>query len=237
MTPILLLLLLFQHPMIQLNVGESVSLKPLAPNQAFLPAGAAQTCVAIEGSILKAIWPGQCGINVLTRELDGSVTTSKYPIMFYVPSYQTTFLPLGTVDSTGGWQSLNVGHLSASDNLRSVAVDVNYRAGVVSGFNFALPATSTILGIEVVTEISSTNSGGIADLKVSLSGDGINYSVEQLRSHVGTGDAMRTYGGAMDLWSRAWTATEVNNLRVKIEGRSTVGGCRVDQLKAKVYYF
>lgn len=237
MTPILLLLLLFQHPMIQLNVGESVTLKTLAPNQTFLPVGEAETCVKIQNSTLTAKWPGQCGINVLTRELDGSVTTSKYPLTFYVPSYQTTFLSPGVIDSTGGWQNLNAGNLSASDNLRSVAVDVNYRAGVMSGFNFALPVTSTILGIEVTTEFSSSNSSGIADLQVSLSGDGINYSAAQLRNQTGTIDVMRAYGGATDLWGRAWTAAEINSLRVKIEGRSTVGGCRVDQLKAKVYYF
>lgn len=233
----LLFLLLQVNPIIQLNVGDSVQLKPLTPGQSFLPVGTAQTCVDIQGSTVTAIWPGECGINVFSQDANGNWTVSQYPLTFYVPSYQTAFVSVGTVLSTGGWQNLSVGHLSASDNVRAISVDVNYRIGVISGFNFGLPVTSTILGIEIESEISSSNTGGTADLRVSLSGDGLNYSAAQLKSQSGTNDVPRVYGGARDLWGRTWTATEINNLRVKLGGRSSLGGCRVDLLRVRVYYF
>lgn len=233
----LLFLLLQINPIIQLNVGDSVQLKPLASGQSFLPVGTAQTCVALQGSTVTAIWPGECGVNVFSQDANGNWTVSQYPLTFYVPSYQTAFVSVGTVFSTGGWQNLSVGHLSASDNVRSISVDVSYRTGVVSGLNFGLPVTSTILGIEVESEISSSNTGGTADLRISLSGDGVTYSITQLQSQSGTNDVPRAYGGARDLWGRMWTASEINSLRVRLEGRSSLGGCRVDQLKVKVYYF
>lgn len=237
MTLLLILFLLQVNPIIQMDVGETLKLKPIAPTESYLPAGSARTCVDVQGVTIKAIWPGQCGVNILSQDVNGNWVTSPYPLMFYVPSYQTAFISAGTVVAPGGWQNLTVSGLAASDNIRPGSVDKNYRTGIVSGFSFGLPVTATILGIEVETEFSSTNTGATADLRLSLSGDGVTYSVPELQSHNGTNDVLRTYGGSKALWGRAWTATEVNSLRVKMEGRSTVGGCRVDFLRVKVHYF
>lgn len=233
----LLFLLLQINPIIQLNVGDSVQLKPLTPGQSFLPVGTAQTCVALQGSTVTAIWPGECGVNVFSQDANGNWTVSQYPLTFHVPSFETALVVPSAAMGPGLWQNWSVSTLIASDNLRSATSSTNFTAGRVT-FAFNLPPTATVIGIEVEAEMSTSQSGQTADLLLSLSSDGgVNYTATKQHSQSNITDAVYMFGGKTDTWGRTWSVSELQQLKLKVEGRVTAGAVRVDQLKAKVYYF
>ncbi len=154
----------------------------------------------------------------------------------------TGFKTTGVVVSTGGWSNLTTARINTSDNSYATGAGSSYDVGVLSTFDFGIPAGVTIDGIEIQAEFRTETTGWSANLRFSLSGNGgISWTDTKLQTNNKASDVTKTYGGPDDTWGKAWEADELsdNNFRVKIEGyvpSSSNQDCMVDLVVIKVYY-
>lgn len=105
-----------------------------------------------------------------------------------------------------------------------------------NGHGFNLPSNAVIQGITATVEVIRTggSTGATTMNVVQLTKDGSTRvgtnKVSQVSNTISTTEAVKTYGGAADLWGTTWTADEINastfGVSVKVLG-STSGTNRV----------
>jgi hypothetical protein len=112
-----------------------------------------------------------------------------------------------------------------------------------TGFNFSIPAGSTINGIEVAIERHQTASGGdVYDNRVRIVKVGtVGTTDKAVGTYWPTSDGTATYGNSNDLWGETWTVADINdaNTGVVLSVRRTGGGsdtAYVDYISMTVYY-
>lgn len=148
-----------------------------------------------------------------------------------------------TVCANGGsgeaWS--NVNNAKVSDNTYATLVhagpaDTQYLENGV--FGFAIPDTATINGIEVLVEGKHATDVS-ASTRCQLVKEGV-LDGSQKALLWSSAEAVRTYGGASDLWGTTWTPAEINAggfgcgiFRVAGAGSQTVS---VDQVRIRVTY-
>ncbi|MBS3788543.1 hypothetical protein KGY79_10165 [Candidatus Bipolaricaulota bacterium] len=112
------------------------------------------------------------------------------------------------------------------------------------GFDFEVPAGSSIEGIEVNLSAKTFNpSVGEANLGVELSWDGgHNWTSTDTQVDI-TSSSERSYkvGGSSDDWGRTWSVSELTNsgFRVKLDDRTKLQPKKVvelDQVAIKIFY-
>lgn len=161
-------------------------------------------------------------------------------------------LTSSSISSTAGVSNLS--EAAVSDDSYANAQQLG--AGGPTPFNLtlksygaAIPTGATIDGIEVSVERSLT---GIIDADNDVADD---VSVRLLKAGVATGDdkataghwpaadAVKTYGGAADLWGTTWTPAQINSTEFGVyfgwSVTSTSGTTLtslVDAITVKVYY-
>ncbi len=154
----------------------------------------------------------------------------------------TGFKTTGAVVFDGDWVNMTTTRINTADDSRATRTGNTFSAATLNNYSFGIPSGSTIDGIEVNTEFSTSSAAQIATLQVSLSWDnGTTYTTAKSDTVTGTTtDKNSTMGGATDTWGRSWTDSEFANgtFLVKVEGKSNAGGtaCRLDFLQIKVYY-
>jgi len=118
----------------------------------------------------------------------------------------------------------NLGNVYTSNNARATATNMaantysNYID--ISGFGFAIPVGSQIVGITARVERMAATANRVYDnviqLLVSGSAVGDNLSAGAVWP---TTEGYATYGSATTTWGRTWTAAEINNIGVRIQCR------------------
>lgn len=109
----------------------------------------------------------------------------------------------------------------------------------VTNFTMGVPAGATINGVEFTVEVDAGAGDTITDDRVMVVIGGTVQTGHNKATGVNwpSSDTVRTYGGAADLWGRAWTEAEVNasgfGFVVAVTGD---GQARIDHTAAKVYY-
>lgn len=157
--------------------------------------------------------------------------------------------------STGSLAWGNISNITSSDNsyascgaLLGVLASAQTNYIMASGFGFGLPLDATITGIEARVERSA------AGLLIGSSVTDKNVFIVKNGSIVGTNhasgagwsgsDAVATYGSNNDLWSTAWTPTQINsaNFGLAFSAQMNAGlaslflTTNVDYISLKVYY-
>ena len=115
---------------------------------------------------------------------------------------------------------------------------------LATGYGVAIPGGSTIDGILVEIKRKSNQVGAVVDDRIKLMKTTGSLSVAG-RQDTGTTwpavAAYAAYGGAADLWSTAWSVSEVNasTFGVRVEAKETgtdVDTAFVDTVRIKIYY-
>jgi VCBS repeat-containing protein len=101
-----------------------------------------------------------------------------------------------------------------------------------------IPAGSAIQGIEVETHYWLDGIGGTNTMEVALSSDSTNWTTAQTDTSEPTSETPVTFGSGSDLWGRAWSVTDISNLRVRVRGITTVGTriFRLDWVGVRITY-
>ncbi len=124
------------------------------------------------------------------------------------PTACTNVTGIGTVAWTGLANAL------ASDNIYTTATNVirnvttNYLQ--CTGYGFAIPVGSTILGIAVSVE-RNTSGGTLRDAAMrTVKGGVIGATDRSTLTNYTTADVIEAHGGSADLWGNTWTITDIN---------------------------
>lgn len=113
-----------------------------------------------------------------------------------------------------------------------------------TGFNFSIPATASICGIELNVERSDSGLISVKDYLIRVVKNntvtGYNNAHNTLWS---TTDSVVTYGGKDSLWGTTWTPAEINDSNFgaavsafRGSGIPGVSLAKVDQITIKVFY-
>jgi len=106
-------------------------------------------------------------------------------------------------------------------------------------FGFAVPAGSSINGIEVRVDARLDNASGYVCSELSWDG-GVSWTPAKQTPSLSTSFTTNDVGGAADTWGRAWSASDFSNtnfrLRVINVANNTSARFRLDWIAAQVYY-
>jgi hypothetical protein len=132
-----------------------------------------------------------------------------------------------------GHQWFNPGNVTASDDTYASCLLPAFASSddlFCTNFGFAIPGGATILGVRVDVELKQDNSGGgqIKDSSVRLLRAGTPVGGDHADASSGwpMTDAVKSYGGAADLWGAAWAPADVNDpgFGVVIDAEEVAGG-------------
>src|SRR5688572_9015909 len=130
-------------------------------------------------------------------------------------SSQTSSVATCVSAGGGGQNWTNPGDAGASDDTyATVSVDGNVSDPLnCTGYGFAIPPNSTILGITVNVERRSSSlfNGGSEDASMRLLKAGVATGSDlQTATDYPTTDTVEAHGGATNLWGTTWTPAEIN---------------------------
>jgi hypothetical protein len=140
-----------------------------------------------------------------------------------------------------------------SDNSRSIAQSLVFNGQTeylqATDFGFAIPAASTICGIEVSIEKNSSifllNTAYITDNRVRIIKNGTVMPTDLAQTNVvwSTGDANSIYGDNNEIWGTTWSPSDINSadfgVAISAEIVGSIGllpAARIDHISITVYY-
>lgn len=155
--------------------------------------------------------------------------------------------------NTGSYTFSNPSYLASSDNNRaSAAALLSVLSGntdqlQASGFNFNIPSSASICGIEVAIEKRASN--------ITLLATVSDHDVRLLKAGATTGnnkadptdwsttESYITYGASNDLWGSSWSAADINDPNFGVSFSAGINGlvgvlpiARVNHVQLTVYY-
>lgn len=150
--------------------------------------------------------------------------------------------------ATTAGQFTNPGNVVSSNDARAAEGTVNDTMGCWD-FSFNIPADAqSIDGILIEAEgrlLESPPQGGgsTGDLQIRLSWNGgTNWTSTKTDTYTeGEGEFYHGFGGAADLWGRAWTAGETNNSNFRVAlkySREDIvqNQIEIDHVRGKIFY-
>lgn len=143
-----------------------------------------------------------------------------------------------SVDRAGATAWTNPGNV-VSDNATDATAAVPTDYLVCTAFNFAIPATATILGVTVRIEASETGSGS-SDYIPQLISAATPTLIGSAKSAIGitNGPVVSTSGSATDLWGATLTPAIVNGsgFGVAIWSTDTTNTLLIDYVTIAIEY-
>lgn len=111
----------------------------------------------------------------------------------------------------------------------------------ITNFGFSIPTDSTIAGITVSIERSSTTLNGTHDnsIKLTVSGSVAGSDKANAGLEWPTTDAVATYGSATDLWGTTWIPSQINSSTFGVEVSAIAdlaGTAQIDYVSIQVDY-
>ena len=86
-----------------------------------------------------------------------------------------------------------------------------------TNYNFNLPPTAAVQGIEVRLDARADATGGSPKVYVQLSWDGgVTWTTAKSTATLSTTEATYTVGGAADTWGRTWAAANFSNASFRL---------------------
>lgn len=136
----------------------------------------------------------------------------------------------------------NPGNAAASDNLRAQAATFDNSTYYLkaTNFGFSIPASATVLGIDVEVERRDAFDTATTDSRVRIVKGGVVGATDKASAAIWpASDTYASYGGPADLWGESWSAADINdsNFGFAISASSTLGGSPdIDHIRVTVYY-
>ena len=132
-----------------------------------------------------------------------------------------------------------VGNAALSDD--SYVVCDDGESFVLSGFGLAIPAGSTIDGIQVEIEHRTSLDWFTDETCITLSWDGgasypSNQDCANTNADGAEPDDVDIVGAATDNWGHVWTVGEINGLYVRVEADSGLSTMSIDRIRVLVAY-
>ncbi len=137
-----------------------------------------------------------------------------------------------TANSEGGIWS-NPSLALNSDGLRAVAN--NNGSFTVYNFDFNIPSTNTVNGIEVKVDTSDASDPHTLTIELSWNG-GSSYSDSYVTPSLPDTDVVYSFGGPSDTWGRSWTPSEFGNENFEVRLTSSGSYVQVDGIEVRVYH-
>lgn len=106
-------------------------------------------------------------------------------------------------------------------------------------FGFAVPAGSTINGIEVQTRTHRVSGNGNKNFNIAVSwNNGTTWSSSQTTTNTSSTYVIDTLGGPANTWGHSWTVAETGNgsFAVLVADNFSQDTAGVDVVQAKIYY-
>jgi hypothetical protein len=149
--------------------------------------------------------------------------------------------------SGNGWTNLpGVYHRNDSSQAQtalSVIGDTFSSDLSASAYNFNIPTTATVTGIQVTVYRSSSGAQGAKDLNIKIlkagTAVGTNHATSTRWPSTSTA---ATYGSSSDLWGVSWTPSDINNtgfglsISCQMINLSSNTYCYIDYISITVYY-
>ncbi len=150
--------------------------------------------------------------------------------------------------SVGSYSPADLNNVSSSDDLyasvTALALGDNTHYLLSNDYEFNIPSTATICGIEVSIERSASGlMQNVHDNSLRLVKGGTIVGDDKASATTWpTTDEYATYGGSNDLWGTTWTPAEINDSAfgmvhsVSLAGISVLPTARMDHSQTSVYY-
>lgn len=161
------------------------------------------------------------------------------------PRFGTTVDDVTDSAGTITWANPGNADESASGLLATAALTTISQSHFLhTTYGFAIPAGSTINGIEMIVRRNKSGASvGITDKQVRLYKGGvasINADKSDVVTNYTTSFVIVTYGSPTDKWNNTWTPADINSGFGTAfccgEGGSGAGTAQVDYIQATVYY-
>jgi hypothetical protein len=216
--------------------GVAVDLSSQLPGTASVPASVTVPPGATSASFTITTFPPSGTTSVsLAASLNGTfqfttLTVTQASAGGGAPGF---FSPSGQASDTGGdGNGFDANPTNSYGDDAAFAADMN--SGTSTGtsctdsgkdrhrfydFGFAVPAGSSIAGIELRLDARADSTSGTPRMCVQLSWNGgVSWTAAKTTSTLGTSMNTFTLGGAADTWGRAWTAADLSdpNFRVRV---------------------
>ncbi len=155
-------------------------------------------------------------------------------------AFASTSVLGATYDNTQGTNWTTQANAKLSDDAYAIYnTTTQDRLGAFK-YNFSLPASSTILGIEVLIE-GNGDSATVAnrEVQVALSKSASDEFGDKLLTLNQTTDTVQTLGSSTDLWSTTWTQAEIESdtFGVRLwDDDTTAAGLNIDHIQIRVYH-
>ncbi len=132
-----------------------------------------------------------------------------------------------------GWTT--GGDAYTSDGSYATATDTHRHT--YGSFNFNIPGTNQITGIEVELEAAATTEAGSIDVKLSWNG-GNSLTSAQSTPTLTTTDTVYTLGGPSDTWDHSWIPTETIDgaFALEVIGQPNSNQVKIDAMQVRIYH-
>ena len=145
-----------------------------------------------------------------------------------------------TFSSASGVNWTTPNNAKLSDDAYAIYNNTAQNRLICTQYGFALPASATILGIEVLIEGNGT-SGTTAqrEIQVALTKDGNNEFGDRLLELNQTSDTTQTLGSSTDLWSTAWGQSDIDTTTFGVriwDDDATAAALNIDHVQIRVYH-
>lgn len=187
-------------------------------------------------------------VGVLSRVCTGAACNSPagYQAALNPVTYGTRYPSSGSSVVRSGSSSLNwtfTSNIYSSDDSRAsldtLSTGRYSRWLRGTGFGFTIPSSATVRGVLLEVEMRAQDPNEIGDSAMTLFLSGVEAGAAYSRpGYWPTSDTIFSYGGAGDLWGRAWTYSEVNDATFGAGVSVHQGGnmwANVDMMRITVY--
>jgi hypothetical protein len=101
-----------------------------------------------------------------------------------------------------------------------------------------VPVNDSIVGIEVLLEVSATTNSGSIEVELSWDNGDAYTTTGKTTGTLTTSDRVIVLGGPSDTWGRTWSPSEFtgNEFQIRLIGNPSSNTVRVDAIQVKVYH-
>lgn len=123
------------------------------------------------------------------------------------------------LNSTNGYQADNLyaRDMNSGTDTSTSCTGAGKDSHLYSDYDFTIPITAVIDGIEVRLDARTDSSAGSPKMCVQLSWDGgVTWTAAQSTGTLSSAETTTILGGTADTWGRVWTPTEFSNTNFRV---------------------
>jgi hypothetical protein len=171
-----------------------------------IPNGPQKFALAVDGGAISAP-PAPTSTGFLAPSAQAAVTTSAGDNNGYETGPTNAFVDDGTVATD----------LNSGSNTNTSCTNTGKDKHVFSNYNFNIPSTAAILGIQVRLDARADATSGSPKICVEISSDGgATWTAARQTATLGKNEATYSLGSTSDTWGRSWTSANFGNTGFRV---------------------